>query len=333
MPVSEFIIHRVSRPQADQPARAEYRDSTLESDDSNQQLLTEIRQVFSTRTAKRYGQFDPDLGEHPVSAWLQDYSRERMPFVTFSRKLVEHFVTLLDQTELPFDGDLLIWQETTADAEWLYLVQVQQQVGLVITPQLGVSQTWYADLSQTGFCARIQLSHWRDNLSDKYLTISKNRGDRLLQELCRQWVGFTDTVNSSADTSEFLNIVEAYAEQLPDEESKSYRDKVVEYCMDQDKQGEPVVYRELSYYLDENEPERFDRFVQEQQPEPKQELIPDKTQLRKYVRFSGRSKEMSIQFAASMLGEHVEFDPQREQLVIKQLPKALLSQLKKHRQS
>jgi nucleoid-associated protein len=49
------------------------------------------------------------------------------------------------------------------------------------------------------------------------------------------------------------------------------------------------------------------------------------------VRFSGRSKEMSLQFAASLLGEEVEFDAANERLVINKIPKSLLGQLKKHR--
>ena len=81
----------------------------------------------------------------------------------------------------------------------------------------------------------------------------------------------------------------------------------------------------------ENEPERFDRFVQEQQEQPREELIPDKNRLRKYVRINGRTKEMSLQFAASLLGEEVVFDAENERLIINSIPKSLLGQLKKHR--
>lgn len=331
MPVVEFIAHQLERKQPDQPGKLIYRDNTIELDDTASQLLTELKQVFSTKTSKRYGMFDPEQADNPFPAWLKDYRKGQMPFSSFTKKLAEQFSLMLDQTEFEFHGHLLFWQEDSSDAKWFYMVQLQHQVGLLINNQLEISKTEYADLSHVGFSCRINLEQWEQQLSEKYLTISKNRGDRALQDIMHQWVAFTDTVNVSQDTSEFLNIVEAYAENLPEEESKQYREKVVEYCMDQDKLGEPVVYKELSYYLDEHEPEQFQRFVHEQQEQPKQELIPDKTQLRKYVRFNGRSKEMSIQFAASLLGEQVEFDAEREQLVFKQLPKSLLSQLKKHR--
>ena len=331
MPVSDFIAHQIDRAQPDQSAKVHYRDDGIALDDYASQLLNEIKQAFSTKTSKRYGQFNPDLGENPIPAWLRDFLKQQMPFSSLSKKLTEHFVVLLEAMEVPFQGHLLFWQENNADAEWLYVAHLQHQVGLVINSHLEISETVYADLSHIGFCARANLSHWSEQISEKYLTISKNRGERELLGLFNQWIGFAGTVNVTADTNEFLNIVEAYAQNLPEEESKEYREKVVDYCIEQDKQGEPVVYKELSYYLDDAEPERFERFVQEQQEQPREELIPDKNRLRKYVRFNGRTKEMSLQFAASLLGEEVLFDAENERLIINSIPKSLLGQLKKHR--
>lgn len=331
MPVSDFIAHQIDRPNPSAPASVSYRDAPMAIDDHASQLLNELKQVFATRTSKRYGQFDPERSDNPLPAWLRDLLKQQQTFASFSRKLTEHFVTLLDQAEVAFSGHLLFWRENSADAEWLYLMHLQHQTGLVINSRLEISETEYADLSHAGFSARINLTQWDGQLSEKYLTVSRNRGDRFLQDIFLHWTGFTDTVNVSADTSEFINIVEAYAQQLPEDASKEYKSRVVDYCMEQDKNGEPVVYRELSYYLDDAEPERFEKFVQQHQEQPKEELIPDKNQLRKYVRFSGRSKEMSLQFAAELLGKQIEFDAANETLIIRQLPKSLLSQLKKHR--
>jgi len=302
MPVTDFIAHQIDRHNAAEPARPSYRDDPIAVDDHASQLQNELKQVFATRTSKRYGQFDPEQGDNPVPGLLQDWLKEKMTFAAFSQALARHFVTLLDGVEAPFAGHLLFWREDAADAQWLYLLHLQHQTGLVINSRMEISETEYADLAHMGFCARINLTHWSENLSEKYLTVSRNRGDRFLQDVFLRWIGFTDTVNVTAETSEFLNIVEAYADQLPEEQSKEYRSKVVDFCMEQEKSGEPVVYKELSYYLDEAEPERFSNFVQEKQEQPREELIPDKTQLRKYVRFSGRN-----------------------------LPKPLLKQLKNHR--
>ncbi|HVL00081.1 MAG TPA: nucleoid-associated protein [Dongiaceae bacterium] len=331
MPVADFIAHQIDRHNGAEPASVSFRDSPIPIDDHASQLLNELKQVFATRTSKRYGHFDAARSDNPLPGWLRDLLKQQLPFAGFSRRLAEHFVTLLDAVEVPFAGHLLFWQENSADAQWLYLLHLQHQTGLVINNRMEITETAYADLSHAGFCARINLTQWADQLSEQYLTVSRNRGDRFLQDIFLSWIGFSDTVNVSADTNEFINIVEAYTRELPADESKAYKNRVVEYCMEQDKIGEPVVYKELSYYLDEAEPARFEQFVQERQEQPREELIPDKTQLRKYVRFSGRSKEMSLQFAAELLGNEIEFDPVSETLTLRRLPKPLLQQLKKHR--
>ena len=331
MPVSAFIAHQIERHNGAEPAVVSYRDDLLAVDDTASQLLNELKQVFATRTSKRYGGFDPEQGDNPFPGLLHELAREQLSFAAVSRKLAEHFVMLLEATELPFSGHLLLWQEDNADSRWLYLVHLQHQTGLAINSHLEISETVYADLAHAGFCARINLSHWADQLSDKYLVVSRNRGERLVQDVFIRWIGFTDTVNVAAETSEFLNIVEAYAENLPEEQSRDYKNRVVDFCMTQEKSGEPVVYRELSYYLDEAEPQQFENFVRERQEIPRDELQPDKTQLRKYVRFAGRTKDISIQFAAGLLGQQVEFDAVNETLTIRNLPKPLLQQLKRHR--
>jgi nucleoid-associated protein len=331
MAVEECIVHQINRSQMDAGAKVNCRDESLELSDSVLLMLNEARHLFNTKTAKCYGQFDPDQQDNPAPGWLQDYDKGNLSLASLSQKMVEHFRLLLEQTESICSGHLLFWKEDTVDASWFYMALFQQQTGLVVTSHLEVEQTEYVDLSRLGFGCRINLDQWRDKLSEKYLTLSKIRGDQPLLDVLKQWVSFTDTVNVSEDTSEFLNIVDAYAENLPEEEAPAYREKVIQYCMDQDKEGEPVVYKELSYYLDEHQPQHFEQFVEEQQEKPKPELIPDRAQLRKYVRFSGRSKEVSIQFAATLLGEQVEYDADKERLVFKQLPKPLLSQLKKHR--
>lgn len=331
MSFTDFIAHQLDRPDPAGPVRAQYREAPLTLDDPACQLLNELKQTFATRTSKRYGRFDSEQGDNPLPGLLRNLQKQQLPFATFSRRLAEQFVLLLEQAEVAFSGHLLFWREHTADADWLYLLHLQHQSGLIINRQLEIAATEYADLTHAGFAARLNVSHWENSLSEKYLTVSRNRGDRFVQDIFLRWTGFADTVNVSADTSEFLNIVEAFARDLPDEESRACRHRVVDYCLEQDRSGEPVRYRDLSSHLDESEPQRFEQFVQQHQASPREELIPDRSQLRKYVRFSGRSKDISVQFAAELLGREIEFDPVNETLTLRQLPKPLLAQLKKHR--
>ena len=58
MPVSAFIAHQIDRPNGAEPASVSFRDDLMTIDDHASQLLNELKQVFATRTSKRYGRFD-----------------------------------------------------------------------------------------------------------------------------------------------------------------------------------------------------------------------------------------------------------------------------------
>jgi nucleoid-associated protein len=141
-----------------------------------------------------------------------------------------------------------------------------------------------------------------------------------------------DTINTAVDTERFMEIVKAYSETLPQEKGTNYRKKAIEYCTEQDKMGETVVANEISVVLKDEvgtgEVESLVNYMDTTQPEAKQEFIPDRKSLKKYMRYTGKSKEVSISFSNEILGKNVNFDPTSESLTITDLPAALLKQLK-----
>jgi nucleoid-associated protein len=145
-------------------------------------------------------------------------------------------------------------------------------------------------------------------------------------------VNFVDTINTAVDTERFMEIVKAYSETLPEETGGNYRKKAIEYCTEQDKMGETVVANEISVVLKDEvgtgETESLASYMETTQPEAKQEFIPDRKSLKKFMRYTGKSKEVSISFSNDILGKNVNFDPSNESLTITNLPASLLKQLK-----
>ncbi len=332
MSVTHCIAHEITRFEAEQPAKVNYRDEEMSVAEHANQLLEELKSVFTSRSSKRYGQFTDSSADSPLPAWTNEYLEERIHFVALTKKATELFVEMLEKTTEMFYGHLLFIEEETANFRWLHIFHLQHQPGLLINNNLEIMETEYADIAHMGFGARINLSLLTENDSEKYVTISKGRGERMVQELLSDFIGFVDTVDITEDTNEFLNIVEAYSEQMPDDAGNEYKSRVIDYCIEQGKQGEPVVYKELSEYIDEEAPGQFDNFAQAQQSEreyvPKTEFIPDRKSLKRYVTYSGRNKDVSLSFASKLLGEDIRFDPQSETLTLTNLPKSLLKQLK-----
>lgn len=328
MSVLKFIAHEIKRFDPKQTAELHARPSLCEVDDNTHMLLGELKRAFNNRTSKRYGQFNPDIGNNPMPAWIKDYMSDGMPFETFTQKASEHFLAVLDGSECMFEGHIIFCEEELLDAHWLYVFHLQHKSALLINNNLDIIETEYADATHLGFGARINLSQWKEGTSDKFLSISRARGDKDLEDLFIQFIGFADTIDVPKETNNFLEVVDEYAKQFDDEKGKEYRAKVVDYCLEQDKAGEPVVYKELSSHVNEENPEGFEQFVRSQQEVTDETLILDRGKLRKYSRISGRTKDLALSFSASLMGSDVLYNPQTETLTLKNLPKSLLRQLK-----
>jgi len=79
--------------------------------------------------------------------------------------------------------------------------------------------------------------------------------------------------------------------------------------------------------LNENEPQKFSKFVTENQQEPTEEIYAHRSSLKKYVRFYGREKDLSISFSSDQMEQNIVFSPEDGSLTFKQVPKSLQAQL------
>jgi nucleoid-associated protein len=104
---------------------------------------------------------------------------------------------------------------------------------------------------------------------------------------------------------------------------------VVNYCLDQDRAGEPVELNALSRHVDEAEPEALKNFYTEHFAEPPP-LYADRKQLKRYTRFFGRDNDLSIGFSTLMLRRDILYDESSGKLTIRAIPKSLKSQLACH---
>ncbi|WLD57884.1 nucleoid-associated protein [Salinispirillum sp. LH 10-3-1] len=326
MPVRQFIIHQLSKDDSQTSALINARAEECPLEPHGQTLVNEIKRVQAARAGKQYGRFDPE--QSGLRALVQQWRSEQLPFEGFTRRATEQLGLQLDQHNEVLAGHVVFVLESLEQTERLFIALLRETEAFALNTQLDVVDTAYLDFSHTGFIACLDLTDWADDAS-KYLTVSLGRGERTVQKPLLDWLGFTDTLNKQAETEQFLHLVDAYCANLPEEESSATKEKVIEFCVEQDKAGEPVVYRELSAHVNDSAPTLFDDYLQQHQETPREELIPDRKQLRQYIRLSGKSKDVSISFASGSLGKGIQFDADNETLIIHQLPKSLLQQLRK----
>jgi len=332
MALSHLIAHNVSRPTGSGEARLQQREAELAISGKEDELLRELKHAYIGKAGKAYGQFSEDTAEYPFSQWVQEYLEEKIPFASFSHKALQHFKLALEQSECELDAYLLVMTESLADGDFMYLFLVDHDEGTYIDANLDIGQSFHLNVTRVLLGAKLDMTEMQKSEGKHYLSVLRSRGDKKLTDFFWSFIGFTDKVDVSGDTSEFLNIVAAFTQDLPEEKAVETRVKVVDYCLDQDKSGIPVSMEELSAHVDEEAPKAFSSFVAEKQESPKEELIPDRNQLRQFMRISGRSELVSMSFAASALGDAIVYDAATDSLTIKSIPSSLKARLLKHMQ-
>lgn len=327
MPVTHAIVHHLFRNST--TSSMDLRSEELEANDHLIGLMTFTKTAFFNRSSKQYGQFSEESGH--FKALTQQWQQRAVGFTTMTEQLMKQLQIEIEQKELDIDGHWLFANEELEDGDHLWFFHLKHKDGLMLTQAMDLSASKIIDFGKLGFGGYVDLNALKNN-EQKYLTVSFGFGDRALQSALLDFVNFVDTINTAADTERFLEIVKAYSETLPEEKGGNYRKKALEYCAEQDKLGETVVAEEISIVLKDevgtDGPETLSNYMEVTQPEAKREFIPNRASLKKFQRYTGKSKEVSISFTNEILGKNVNFNPREESLTITNLPANLLKQLK-----
>lgn len=334
MAVTSIISHRIYRYAPDSSFELQLRNEAFINTGKLEELAYELKTQFIRKGGKSYGRFSDELGEFPFPAWLRDYREERLSFLSLTHKAMQQFQQALEKAESLLDAYVFFIEEKLEIGDTLSVYLVEHQSGLYLDGELTLEDSFFIDISGFNLAAKVQLNDWILGESNNYLTLMRSRSDKDIADAFTQFIAFTDRQDIKQETAEFLKIVDNFSQTLDESTAKITRNKVVDYCLEQNKAGKPVTITALSNNLSEEvrsyEPERFARYVESNKPELKPEFIPHAGQIRSYARISGRNESLSMSFASECLGREIEYDAANDVLTIKNLPSSLKARLIKH---
>ena len=283
MPFTHLIAHRVERPSPSSATNVTLRQQEIPLDGRSEEFARELKQAYIKKLGKIFGRFTDDIGSAPLPAWIGDFLEEKSGFASFSQQFVKHFVNQLDNSEEVATGYLVMAYEKLEGTDTLYLFWLMSATAQQFDSDFDLGLVSYLDVNGITLAARLNIAEWQSQDSSSYLAFLPWRGEKDFSDILLNAVGFTDKRDCKAETEAFLEAVDAYTANEPEEKAPETRAKVVEYCLEQDKLGKPVEIQELSAFVDEDDSKRFAAFVTKEKPEFKKPLIPDKTQLRNRI--------------------------------------------------
>jgi nucleoid-associated protein len=251
MALASITAHQIVRHSPEASPQLHTRDTPLASAGPLEELVYELKTQFIRKGGKSYGRFNPELGESPFGAWLQDYRQERMSFTSFTQKVIDAFKERVENTESTCDGYLFFVEEQLEAGDYLFLFFVEHESGLYLDSELQLTNSRYLDTANFSLAAKINYADWDAGNSGTYLTIMSSRGDKDLADAFSQTLGFSDKYDLKSETREFLEVVEDFSKTLDEPTARLTRNKVADYCLEQNKAGRAVTLAELSENLAE----------------------------------------------------------------------------------
>lgn len=328
MPILHSIVHRIDKPSDEQPAVLRLADAESTGSEVMDSLLATVNDRYNTKP-KAWGHF-VDTAAGSFAERLAAYVEDESDFATFSREITERFKSLIDD-HLSVGGYLLFAHYQQGDVEYLTMALLHQREGVGISETLEAVAAPQLNLGQLTLAARINLTQWRsDTPSRQYLSFVKDRGGKQLAERFGEWLGCEEGVDASSETRTLLKAFSDYveSEDLAEEQTREKTDALIDYASDQARRGEPITLDELSGLVDEQQPKAFYDYIRHQDYGLSAEIPPDKRTLNQFRRFAGRAGGLSISFDSHLLGSGVEYDEERDRLIIKKVPTQLRDQIK-----
>lgn len=330
MSIKHCIIHSISRKNSSEKVSIETRTDENPSEGPIVSLFTQLKSSLQRSATRQYGQFDPELSDNPLPGWLTKLENEEMGFISLSQKITEQLQLVLADTEEPISAHLLFVVEELMEHQYLYIFWVNHSDAQTINSHLEAEDLTFIDGNKIHYVMKLDFSQWEIKDWQQYLTLQTSRGSREIAHSFTRFTGFISGVNLQQQTDEFLNIVDQYTQTLDSEQSNPTKNAIVNYCVDQDMQGNPINFEALSQTLDENTPDKFSQFVGEKQETPQKAIYAHRSSLKKYVRFYGREKDLSISFSSDRMDDNIIYDADSGALTFKQVPKSLQAQLAKY---
>ncbi|CAM3319720.1 nucleoid-associated protein YejK [Halomonas lysinitropha] len=333
MPILNAIVHRIEKAAGEAPMSLVPATSPLPSSPALDDLLAGFNDAFNAKP-KAWGHFAETTPEgevsSPFASELAGYLEGSRDFVAFSRDLAQRIATLVG-AHLSLSGDLLVLHHEVGDARFLSFALLHHRAGFAIDEALQVVSARQLNLTQMSLAARLNLNQWQAGDSRQYLSWTRDRGGKKLAEGFAALLGAEEGVDASGETRTLLKAFSDYVEQedLPEEASREKTDALIDYASDQARRGEPMTVEALSEVLDEQQPKAFYDHIRNADYGLSAEIPPDRRTLNQFRRFTGRAGGVSISFDSHLLGSGVEYDEDRDRLIIKQVPRQLREQLKR----
>jgi nucleoid-associated protein len=325
MNIQNIIVHLLEKKRYERTVGVQLRDNELPSAPRVTNLVTRINDLYSKKSGRAYGEFRTAPFNSSLNAYLGDSTQ----FVNFTKDAMTALTAQIEPVTLATGGYMLFTKFEHLGQNHFMVVMLKDAEGVSFDSNLDVLDVNHLELENLHLAANVNITSWQLGNATKYVSFVKGRSNARVTDYFKNFIGIQEFADSSQDTAGLVTVIRSFARvnDLDIEQEEVLRSRVHAYCVDRSATGVPIFINELSRYIDEAEPEAFLEHVNASDEQINNEIHIDQKGLKRFVRYSGRSSELSISFDSSLYGDRISYDQENDTLIIKGIPTSLRQQL------
>ena len=340
MPITHVIAHHISKLTGEDTVLS-LRGSELTINNQQSALFDILKTSFNARISRKHGSFDTTVESSMLALEIDTFLNDDGHFKALTTVFMKQLEDKLNTENGDINAHFLFFTEENDQQKdkqnVFYLFIVNQNEYLTISDTLEITPSYSIDTGSSLCGLKLNIDDWKDRPKYHYLTLVPPKGNEVLSDALHDLSGFGNSIDRAKSTKEFLDNLDSFTQHVPAEKQKEFREQVIGYCEEQESKDEAVHIPTLSQSIEGIDCEKFIREMLPHNPaqddsddEAEQELMIDKKSLRRYIKFSGRDKDLSLTFSTNQLDESVFYNEDNESLTITNIPKGLKKQLVSH---
>ncbi|WP_324062539.1 nucleoid-associated protein [Aeromonas caviae] len=335
MHIDQAILHRIDKErQKTGPQAMRYNERTeLSQIDETMTRMAEGLLSEYGRQTSGYGILNKDGYLFP--ARLKSYLDREIDFIKFTTDATRQIGIKMQNQSFATGGFPLFLRYTNLGRDWLLIAMLKLKPGTGIDEdKLVLNKTLSFDIKQLHEAARIDIEKWKSDEQPYLSFVKKRAGDDDVSKYFREALGCSEYTDSKKNTETVIEALEDYFEEKSVEQNVriGIRQKLYEHCHTKREEGEPVNLQSLSAILFDQEPEAFRDYVRDGDYHVSDSFDPHTSTYKKLMRISKTFGNIKIGFSVQDVQRNiVDYDGKSDSLVIRNPPKALVEEIRKHK--
>ncbi len=327
MAIKNVILHEVTRKNDGDPVVTNLRDEENSIEGLGSKLTEQLIELFSQSTLN-IGEFGVDGDSTLEPAFEQQLKRlqnKEKTFVETTKDMAERFADIIREPKLQsVKGGILAFYMYEYRENTLLAITVLNRIdGINASKDLDLSSATIIDLNRLHLGASINLTDWDEGLSTRYIKFKTGRSVEM-RDYFESFIGCQrDKEAATRETSALKTAIKTYSSELglDSDETQSKLDSAHSFIQEQQKAGKEVLLTHVANAVFPDSTDDFLAIARNDEHQLSEQIAISSTELKRYVRLSGRGKGVSISFDNELLGKTVTFE--NEQLIFTDIPETL----------